>query len=226
MKKKLFYLSLLSIAVFFVGCYPEGAEYVDELDTVISQFDHSYNFESPSSNPKTYIMPDSIVHYKDGEEKDEIDHEWDVKILDEIEKHFETLGYERKYLPEVEDPEFEVDLHVYVGALVNENSGYYWWDYYYDYWGWYYPGWGYPGYPGWGYPGWGYPVYYSYTTGSLIITMTDPNNLQPAIGNEDEQVMPIVYVGGVNGLLQGSDEYRDARITVGLNDLFNQVPFN
>ncbi len=224
MKKKLFYLSLLSIAVFFTSCYPEGAEYVDELDTAISQYDASYDFKGP----KTYMMPDSIVHYKDGEENDEVDRDWDEKILKQIEDQFESLGYARKYPPQIEDPNFQVDYQVYVGALVRKNSSYYWWDYWYDYWGWYYPGypgWGYPGYPGWGYPGWGYPVYYSYTTGSLVITMTDPNTLKPIEGT-DKEVMPVVYVGGINGLLQGSDDYIASRIETGINDLFNQVPFN
>jgi len=39
------------------SCYPEGPEYVEELDAVYTNYDPEFNF--PDQN--TYAMPDSII---------------------------------------------------------------------------------------------------------------------------------------------------------------------
>ena len=50
------WLALLTLP-FLSGCYPEGAEYVEELDLVLTNYDDSYDFSSKT----TYAMPDSII---------------------------------------------------------------------------------------------------------------------------------------------------------------------
>lgn len=41
-----------------------------------------------------------------------------------------------------------------------------------------------------------------------------------------EETVPSVYHGALNGLLQGSESYIDARVKQGIDDLFNQAPFD
>jgi hypothetical protein len=82
--------------------------------------------------------------------------------------------------------------------------------YWYDWW--------YGGYGGW--YGWYYPPYYtvsSYTTGSLIITMSDPN-IESAIDRT-----PTIWIGAMNGLLTGGSDVN--RAVAGINQAFNQSPY-
>jgi hypothetical protein len=87
--------------------------------------------------------------------------------------------------------------------------------YYYSYW----YNWWYGGYYG-GYWGWYYPPYYtvsSYTTGSLIITMADPN-VESVINQS-----PAVWVSAANGLVTG---YNDVdRVVTAINQAFVQSPY-
>ncbi|MBL0342769.1 MAG: DUF4136 domain-containing protein [Bacteroidetes bacterium] len=88
--------------------------------------------------------------------------------------------------------------------------------YYYDYWDYYY-GWYYgPGYGGWYYP---YPVTSSYTTGTLILNMVDNKNPNPS--NKGK----IVWVGLVNGLLEGSSADYINRINKTIDQSFAQSTY-
>lgn len=87
--------------------------------------------------------------------------------------------------------------------------------FFYSYWyDWWYGGW-YGGY--WG---WYYPPYYtvsSYTTGSVIITMADPN-LESAINKS-----PTIWISAANGLVTG---YNDVdRVVTAINQAFVQSPY-
>jgi hypothetical protein len=82
------------------------------------------------------------------------------------------------------------------------------------YWDWWYGGY-YPPY-GWYYP---YPVTTSYSTGSLVVTMLDPNDLS---ANEK---MRAVWGFVVNGLLEGSTTEFTARFTKGINQAYIQSPY-
>jgi len=80
--------------------------------------------------------------------------------------------------------------------------------------------------PGWGYgPGWGggypyVPVVTSYTTGTLIIDMIDPNN-----PNTSEEIIPIIWSAFLNGLVTGSEASIQTRVTNGINQAFDQSPY-
>ena len=83
-------------------------------------------------------------------------------ILGQIKQNMTAYGW-----TEV-DKNAKPDVVLLVSA---SNTTYLYWYYDWAYWGWYYPGY----YPGWG---WYYPGYYppyvsSYTTGTLLIQMTD-----------------------------------------------------
>ena len=87
----------------------------------------------------------------------------------------------------------------------------YFYSYWYDWW--------YGGYWGWGW-GWYYPPYYtvsSYTTGSLIMVISDPNEETPINRS------PAVWVGIGNGLLTGA--YDIDRATDAVDQAFAQSPY-
>jgi hypothetical protein len=84
-------------------------------------------------------------------------------------------------------------------------------DYWYCWWyGGYYP-------PGWG---WYYPPYYtvsSFTTGTLVMTIQDPN-VDNAIGQSEAS-----WVVGINGILSGN--YSIDRVLNGIDQAFKQSPY-
>ena len=60
--------------------------------------------------------------------------------------------------------------------------------------------------------------------GSLLVEYGDINNpVENPNGGED--IYPVFFIGIVNGLMQGSDAYINARLETGIDDMFNQVPF-
>jgi hypothetical protein len=91
----------------------------------------------------------------------------------------------------------------------------------------YYPGWGYWGGWGWwgGYPGYGYPggsVVYSYTTGTIFISMLDPDKDNIIDGNK----FGAVWLVRINGVVSNSSTINTSnRITQRINDAFNQSPY-
>ena len=76
---------------------------------------------------------------------------------------------------------------------------YYYWDYWYPY------------------PGYCYPVAYTYTTGSLVIAMSDQNN-------SDET--NALWVAGINGLMSESTTADiSVRIDTNIDQAFRQSPY-
>jgi hypothetical protein len=207
-KKKLIVLFSLLILSSFVlySCYPDYGLTTSDYDTVITLFDNNADFNKP-----TYAMPDTVVHFvEDDTPEDEIDRSKDALILSNIASNMTRLGYERVPIDTTADAPGFVIL---VGVSVTDNYGTIW-----------YPGWGY--WPGWGwwggYPGWGYPggsVTYSYTTGTIFMTMLDPDKRTPG-----EQRFGAVWLARLNGVLSNSLN-TSARITQRINDAFNQSPY-
>ena len=57
MKKRSSFI-VFTISLFLVwGCYPQGPDYVEELDVVLTYHNPDYDFGSQA----TYAMPDKIV---------------------------------------------------------------------------------------------------------------------------------------------------------------------
>lgn len=209
MKTKINYLLLLALGLVMYSCYPGGAEYVDELDTTISKYDASYAWDN--LNGKTYSLPDEIVYVKDGDEVEDPDRTHDANIYKQMRAEFSNLG-----MTEVDMDDEDPSLLVGIVIIEQNNTGAAWipgggW------WGGYYPG-----YPGWGWGGYypWYPVYYSYKTGSVVIEMADYDNR-----DEEEETVPLVHSGVLDGLLQGNKGQIGARIERGIDELFNQAPF-
>jgi hypothetical protein len=204
-KGVLFYLSAVSIFLIW-GCYPQGAEYTEELDVVVTKHQPEYDFSAKA----TYAMPDEIViitgNLVEGEEPEFMPDENAARILGMIEQNMTALGYDRVLVDE--DPDL-----LLMPASWETTTVIYWYDYWYYWWGGYYPGWGWSGY----YP-YTPPVYVSsYTTGTLLMTLIDKEVLG-VNGN------PIIqWWGAANGILTGY--YNESRISKAINQAFDQSPY-
>jgi len=212
MEKKWSVLPVLAGALLlFVSCYPGSPTNVAELDIVVTAHDDTVTFTSFT----TYALLDSVVHIdlEDNANDDLLDRSNDALILARVRAGIEGMGYTEEMDPDNNTP----DVLFLVGAWAAANTAYFsygWWPYY----GWY------PYYPccyGPGY-GWGYPVggvgSVSYNTGTLVITMLDPS--RPGTGMQ----APVLWVAGINGLLEGSAASQTARITNLINQAFDQSP--
>ena len=204
-KKKLivlFSLLILSSLVLY-SCYPDYGLTTSDYDTVITLYDNGANFNKP-----TYAMPDTVIHFVEAGQGDNIDRSKDALILSTIQSNMMSLGYTKVETTNPDAPDFVI----LVGVTVTDNYGQVW-----------YPGWGYWGGWGWwgGYPGWGYPggsVIYSYTTGTIFMSMLDPTKVN------SDNTYGAVWLARINGVLSNSLN-TSTRITQRINDAFNQSPY-
>jgi hypothetical protein len=207
-KKKLIVLfSLLILSSFvFYSCYPDYGLTTADYDTVITLYDKDADFKKP-----TYAMPDSVVHLAAEGEEDKVDRSKDALILSTIQSNMTNLGYEKVELDTTADPP---DFVLLVGVTVTDNYGQA-----------YYPGYGYWGGWGWwgGYPGWGYgggSVIYSYTTGSIYMSMLDPDEINA------DGTYGAVWLARINGVVSNSSTINvSSRITQRINDAYAQSPY-
>jgi hypothetical protein len=202
MKTKLF--AVLPFVALLWACYPNGPEYVEDADVVLTTFDETYNFNAKSS----YAMPDKIVVDVDIDEGDTI-YEYMADafaspILQTIETNMENLGWTRVAVDD------NPDLLLTPAGI---SSTTYFYTYWYDWW--------YGGYWGYGW-GWYYPPYYtisSYTTGTMLMVMSDPNQASESPINRS----PTVWISAANGLLTGY--YDIERVTNAIDVSFKQSPY-
>ncbi len=205
--KFLFYGIFLLIAVIMVSCYPGGAEYYSDTDIVVTDYDSVF---FATHNVKTYFLVDTVAYLTDDQE--DVDHTYDALILSTIKKNLDEIGY----LPADTTSETPPDVLVTVSVTTSTNVG---WVPSYPY---------YPYYPWWGYPGWGwyYPpyyggYYYSFSTGTLFITMGDPND--PQEDDEGHIQFPVVWSSAFNGMLSSSTSDMKSRIERSINQAFAQT---
>jgi hypothetical protein len=200
-KGTIFMVTILSV-ILLAGCYPNGAEYTEDMDIVLTKHNEAYDFTTKG----TYAMNDSIVkitgNVQEGEKPDFIPQVTAAQILARIDANMAALGYTKVPLSKV-DPKPDLLL---LPSSWETTTIYYYYDYWYGWWGGYYPYWGYP------------PVYAgSYTTGTLLMTLIDPEDIG-ANGN------PIVeWTGALNGIL--TDKYNPARVNPLIDQAFNQSPY-
>lgn len=202
--KRLGFLVSASLVLLIASCYPDRPEFVEEYDVVYTNYSPDYSF----SVDYTYALPDSVLLIDDSrdpiqDDPEFIDPEFGDAILDNLRKNLNAQGY-----TEV-DEDANPDLIILASAFDTDFL------YFYNpgYWCWYYPCWG------WGYPGYS-PGYVSgYTTGTILVQMTDPNGV---LNNE----VPVIWTGTLNGLLQGSDANILGRIDRNLDQAFTQPPFD
>ncbi|HQQ94254.1 MAG TPA: DUF4136 domain-containing protein [Bacteroidia bacterium] len=197
----------LAVLIGLSACYPGGAEYVDELDVVGTAYSKQVSF----SDHKTYYMSDSIpqvasdnIEDPNGDNKpDYISMSTANLITSAINRNLQNYGWSR-----VTD---KTKADVFIMNATMQNTQIY---YYYNYWyyGGYYP------YYGWYYPGYYPPTYTTTRTGTLLMQMIDGkevNGAGKAAG---------MWVGIINGLLEGSSGSQNARISSSIDQAFKQSP--
>jgi hypothetical protein len=199
-KRTISFVAILSV-LFLWGCYPDGPNYTEDMDLVVTHHNPDYNFVAKG----TYSMPDQIVkitgNLQEGDAPEFVPDATAKSILDRVASNMESLGYQR------------VDLDANPDLLLTPAS----WEtttvyYYYDYWYWWYGGY-YPYYPY--YP----PVYYggSYTTGTLLLTLKDPDEVN-GTGTLINQ-----WTGAINGILDS--KYNAQRVLPLVDQMFEQSPY-
>jgi hypothetical protein len=202
MKVNLMRFGIVMIASLFLwGCYPDGAYYYEDTDITFTQYDVDFDFNTRS----TFALPDKIVIDVEIEDGDTtyvfMKDTFAAPILASIRSNMENYGWN------------EVDISnnpdvVLSPAAMKNTTVYY--SYWYDWWyGGFYPGWG-----------WYYPPYYSissYTTGTMIIAIADPNVSNPVDRSEVSWLM----VG--NGLASGAGNVD--RVTNAIDQAFEQSPY-
>jgi hypothetical protein len=210
--------------VLIQGCYPEDDISVGQTDIVLTGYYDSVDF----TTLKTYFLPDTVFPVRD-DTTDKSPVPNSALIIKDIKDNMDAYGYTRVIDVDTANPP---DLMIAVIAISVTNISVGWWYPYYPGWGW---GWykksssardtdyWYGGYPGYYPPGWGWggvPYYTSYTTGTLLMEMSDPNDFEIIDG---DSVVPMYWAGGVTGVLtSGSDA---SRITNGINQAFTQSPY-
>ena len=195
------------MCVLLISCYPNESDNVEDFDLVYTNYSSEFDFQ----DQYTYSLPEDVIKLDDDLDEDEppefIDDNFSDAIINKIRENLNANGWQE--VDENQNPDIVVLPTAFDQSFL----------YYYNpgYWGWYYPGY----FPGWGwyYPGYS-PGYVSgFKTGTVLIQMTRPNEIQ------DNQV-PVVWIGALNGLLQGSDAYIISRIDEGIDQEFSHPPFN
>ena len=203
-------LALLFMGLMLTQCYPDGPDYVEELDMTYTNYDTKYDFKSKG----TYAMSDSILII----DEDILDGSttrprfvrpiYASPVLKTIDDNMEALGWTKVLISQNPDVLIQNAYTELTTTYLSYYGGY--WDWWY---GGYYPYYGY----GWYYP---YPVSYSYTTGNLITTLVDPNDF-----NITGQAR-VAWISIVNGLADvSSDSYYAQRIQKGVGQAFIQSPY-
>lgn len=197
MKQKIIVFALMTSLFLFSGCYPDGAEYVDELDVVYTVYDKEYNFQEAS----TYSLPDNIVILGDSDNIEFIADIYADPILARIDSNLQAMGWTK--VDDDDNPDVQVLPASWTTTTISYWGGGYWcyWDPYYCGGGWYYP----------------YPVVSSYTTGTLVMNMVE----KTPTGTDGTK--KVVWLGAINGLLQ--DTYNPTRINDAIDQSFKQSPY-
>lgn len=191
-----------AIPLMLWGCEDRGATYYDETDIVFSSFDNTYDFVAKG----TYSLPDKVVKVTGDPTAppEYIKDLYGVPILAQIDANMTALGWVKV------DVNANPDIQLLPAAWTSTTivtggyyGGYYCWYYpYYCGGGWYYPS---------------YPPVSSFTTGSMVMTMVDPN-----VESTDDS-RRVVWTSAINGLLSGS--YDVSRVRNGIDQAFRQSPY-
>ncbi|GAB2674052.1 DUF4136 domain-containing protein [Flavihumibacter cheonanensis] len=200
---------LAMLSLLGVSCQPSAPEFVSDYDVVYTNYERSFDFGAV----RTYFLPDTVVHAVPPGET--ADHRFDDQILSSLETNLNALGWTR--LNESAGTGADVVILPNVSEQAYGSCATYCW---YCDWGWY-PGWGAYS-PGWG-PGrgWGYPsgiVCGSYATGTVVVNITAPSIAR-------DSTLPVVWVGILNGLLEGSDASINTRIGRNIDQMFRQSAY-
>jgi hypothetical protein len=202
------FLLIVALGMVFaagLSCYQDYGLTTADYDMVLTLADPNVVF----TNYSTYALPDTIIHPVPDGQIDDLTRVFDSQIISDVARNMDALGYTR-----VTDTTQTVSVVVLLSAIKSDwqVSGYYPG----GYWGWYpyYPGGGwYPYYPGYAYS-------YEFTTGTVFVTMIDPEKR-----NSNDPANSPVWGATLNGLAGDSRSGTATRITNGINQAFAQSPY-
>jgi hypothetical protein len=203
--------ALLFAAVLAGACEEEPTS-IDDLDTIVTLYDSTVDF----GQFLTYAMPDSVMSIG-SDTTIRLSHAHDQFILNEIAEQMAAMGYVRVTDPASAPP----DLAVLVGVTTSTHVGYAtypgsYWDWWYG-WDWWVPldaSWGFY------YPWYSTTVVYTYRTGTLLIDMFDPR-----LRDDQLKLMGSLWIGALNGVLEGNEAEGAVRLEDGIARAFEQSPY-
>jgi hypothetical protein len=194
------------LGMVLVSCYPGDDITTSQSDIVATVFDPKVDF----ATKMTYAMPPNVHVVEDtvdGEPIDTLNPLTEQLILDTIRTNMNSLGFTEVPQPTLPPDQLPTDL-VFVLPAVTKTTwtgtgcSYYWDDWYGSY-----P----PGY------GWCYPYTYSFTTGTLLMAMTNPNS--------PDKSQPI-WVAAINGLIDNTTQAQiQQRVKNAIDQAFKQSPY-
>lgn len=194
---------IVAAVTAFASCTPNSGVTVAESDVVLTLFDDKFDFGAAT----TYRLPDTVIHLtSSGEDDPSIGRDNDEEILALVESNFTARGYTK--VADTAPSDFVVTVSVTSTQFWNIVGGCW-----YGCWGW----WG--GWPPGGWNPWFPPVAgYSFTTGSLLVDMVDPDDL-------DGDKMPLRWEGAANGVLSDTAANLQNRYARSINQMFEQSPY-
>lgn len=197
-------LLIVLLPLLVTACQPDGPEYAEDTDIIVTSYDEGYDF----TEVQTFAMPDQIVVDVKIDDGDTtyiyMADLFATPILQTIQENMENFGYMQVGVGE--NPDLLLTPAAYTSTT-------YFYSYWYDWW--------YGGYWGWGW-GWYYPPYYtvsSYTTGTMVMVLADPNQASENPINRS----PTLWLSVANGLLSGDNDI--GRVTEAINQAFIQSPY-
>ena len=197
LRKALIFLMFLGFAVVVLqGCYPYDDQTVADSDVVATFYNASANF----SALVTFAMPDTIYTFDSNGDvvpNDDISSTNANQILNSTNNNLQEMGFTP--VSSGNEPNADVVVFAFTTSSTWVSGGCYG-----GYWSYWYP-----------YYGWCYPVAYTYTTGSIILLMIDPNKTC------DDQA---VWTAAMNGVISGTSNYT-SRINSDIDQAYNQSPY-
>ncbi len=205
MNRKIYSFATVVLLTVLFGCYPGGADYIDEYDITYTNYDKTYDFVSKG----TYTLPNKVVKISgdlvsvNPQPPEYLKDVYGLPILAQIDANMQALGWTKV------DVNSNPDIQVLPAAW--ESTTIIYGGYWGSYWCWYYP---YYCGGGWYYP---YTPVATYSTGTLVMTMVDPN------AESTDGSKRVTWTGAINGLLVGT--YDANRVNKGIDQAFYQSPY-
>ena len=201
-----FIVAVTTVFVAGLSCYRDYGLTTADYDMVLTLSDPEAIF----SDYVYYALPDTVIHPVPEGEQDDLPRDHDARIISDVVRNMNALGYTRVDTNAANPP----DVVVLLAAIKSEWQVSSW--YPGGWWGWYpwYPGGGwYPYYPGYGYT-------YNFSTGTIFITMIDYEKWDPDNAGDSP-----VWGAALNGLAGDTRSGTATRITNGINQAFAQSPY-
>jgi len=210
-------ITAASIVMF--SCYPNSPESAEEFDVVVTFYDQEANFSTFSTFAS---RTDSIIQIEiPGAQNIAISHDFDQKLLKQINDSFAARGYTR----EADPSQNGADMAVLVSAAATTEYDPYASSPWFDFWGtWFADSLGTDVNVTWGldYSWYTGSVVYSYDVGALLVLLVDARNLD-SIENRDD--LNVLWMGTFNGLLSGSSTSIESRVSGAIDKMFEQSPY-